>query len=447
MECYVKVMLILEIGFVVALIVINGLLAMSELAVVSSRPTRLRMMAHHGVAGAESALKLTSDPGKFLSTVQIGITLVGVLSGAFSGATLGVYLSDALGDLGVPNGVADALGVGTVVAVITYASLIVGELVPKQLALANPEALAARVAPVMNVLATVSSPLVVLLDVSGDIVLRLIGRDAPATDRVSEDEINLLIAEAESAGVLEPGEREMISAVMRLGDRPVRAVMTPRPEVDMIDIRDDLEKIRADIIASVHSRLPVASGKPGEVLGVIQAKDMVDAFLADKPLDIEALIRQAPVIPDTADALTVVEALGRSPLHIGLVHDEYGHFQGVVTNADILDAIVGSVQVSAEPTEPDVVQRADGSYLMSGTYPVDEMSDLIGVPLPAQRDFHTVAGFLLDRFGHLPTVGEQLDAHGWRFEVLDIDGRRIDKVLVSRVPKSHRAARSDHARR
>ncbi|KAA5595916.1 hemolysin family protein [Blastochloris sulfoviridis] len=435
-------MLIIELGFVVALIVLNGLLAMSELAVVSSRPARLRMMAERGVAGAERALLLAADPGKFLSTVQIGITLVGVLSGAFSGATIGLRLTDALAELGVPRGVADALGVGIVVALITYGSLIIGELVPKQLALSNPEAMAARVAPAMNILARISSPVVALLDMSGKAVLRLLGHDSEIVERITEEEIKSLIAEAETAGVLEPGERQMIAAVMRLGDRPVRAVMTPRTEVDMIDLRDDIDTIRADIVASAHSRLPVHDGSPDGVLGVIQAKDLVDAYLAGKPLDLRALIREAPVIPDTADALAVVEMLGQTPLHIGLVHDEYGHFQGVVTNADILESIVGSLQSEAGggPAEPDVVRREDGSYLISGTMPIDELSDLIGLPLPDSRDYHTLAGFLLDRFGHLPGVGEHVDANGWRFEVVDLDGRRIDKAMVSRVPKRHRAA-------
>lgn len=433
-------MLIVEIGFVVALIVLNGMLAMSELAVVSSRPARLRMMAERGVPGAERALQLTSDPGKFLSTVQIGITLVGVLSGAFSGATIGLRLTDFLLSFGVPGGAADALGVGIVVALITYGSLIVGELVPKQLALSNPEGVAARVAPAMHIMALVSSPVVALLNMSGKAVLRLLGQSSEIVERVTEDEIKALIAEAETAGVLEPGERQMIAAVMRLGDRSVRAVMTPRTEVDMIDLGDDLDTIRAEIIASTHSRLPVYDGTPDEVLGVIQAKDLADAFLENKTLDIRALVRPALVIPETADALDVVELLGHSPLHIGLVHDEYGYFQGVVTNADILESIVGSLQADTGPAEPDVVQREDGSFLISGTMPVDELGDLIGLPLPANRDYHTLAGFLLDRFGHLPGVGERVDAQGWRFEVVDIDGRRIDKVLVSRIPKRHRVA-------
>jgi putative hemolysin len=439
MLCQV-IMLTVEIGFVVALIVLNGLLAMSELAVVSSRPARLRMMADRSVPGAERALQLASDPGKFLSTVQTGITLVGVLSGAFSGATIGTRLADVLAELGVSSVWADALGVGIVVAIITYGQLIVGELVPKQLALANPESLAARVAPAMHVLAVVSSPVVALLNLSGNAVLRLLGRDTDFTERVTEDEIKALIAEAETAGVLEPGERQMIAAVMRLGDRSVRAVMTPRTEVDMINLSDDPDTICADIVGSTHSRLPVYDGTPDEVLGVIQAKDLADAFLQNKTLDIRGLVRPALVIPETADALDVVELLGHSPLHIGLVHDEYGYFQGVVTNADILESIVGSLQADTGPAEPDVVRREDGSYLISGTLPVDELSDLIGLPLPANRDYHTTAGFLLDRFGHLPGVGELVDAQGWRFEVVDIDGRRIDKVMVSRVPKRHRVA-------
>jgi putative hemolysin len=434
-------MLYFELAIVAVLILVNGLLAMSELAVVSSRKVRLQALVDRGVTGSRRALALASNPGRFLSTVQIGITLVGVLSGAFSGATLGLRLSDWLIEVGLPPRAADPIGVGVVVAVITFASLIVGELVPKQIALRNPERVAVRVAPAMTLLAQVASPLVWLLDVSGRLVLRLIGHRAGTQANVTEEEIRTVIAEAESIGLIEPGERQMISAVMRLGDRPVRAVMTPRPEVDMIDLNADDDTIRRTLADSIHSRLPVYEGSPDEMLGIIQAKDLVDAYLRGEQPDIRAHVRAAPVIPDTADALDVVDIIKQSPIHLGLVHDEYGHFEGVVTNADILEAIVGAFRTDEGAAEPDAVQRDDGSWLVSGLMPVDELAERLAIPMP-QTDggYHTVGGFVLNQLGHLPEVGERFEAYGWRFEVIDLDGRRIDKVLASRIALPRRSA-------
>jgi magnesium and cobalt exporter, CNNM family len=431
-------MLLLELTIVCVLIVLNGLLAMAELAVVSSRPARLRALVEREVIGARRALALASDPGRFLSSVQIGITLIGVLSGAFSGATLGVRLSDWLADLGLPRAVADATGVGIVVTVITYASLIIGELVPKQIALRDPEAIAVRVAPAMTILARAAAPLVWLLDMSGDIVLRLLGHPEETKQHVTDEEIRTLIAEAETAGVIEPGERQMIAGVMRLGDRPVRAMMTPRREIDMVDLSADTATVCSAIMGSVHSRLPVHEGNPDEVLGVVQAKELLDAYMCGKVPEIRGQIirdhvRQAPVIPDTADALSVVDLIKTSPVHIALVHDEYGHFEGVVTNSDILEAIVGVFRTDEGPVEPDAVQRDDGSWLVSGSMPADEMGERLGIDVPEDRSYHTAAGFVLEHMGHLPNVGEKFETHDWRFEIVDLDGRRIDKILASRV--------------
>ncbi len=427
-------MLVTEIAIVLVLVVINGLLALSELAVVSSRPGRLRILADRGVKGARRALALAADPGRFLSAVQIGITLVGIIAGAFSGATLAARLVDWFKARGLSEGVAEPLAYGVVVTVITYLSLIIGELVPKQLALRNPEAMACRVAPAMTWLSRVASPLVTLLDWSGKAVLKLLGQRSVSAARVTDEEIKTLVAEAESAGVLEPEERAMITRVMRLGDRPVRAVMTPRPEVDMIDLADDDAANKRRIMETGHSRLPVYEGSADAVFGVVQAKDLLDICLAGKALNIREFIRQAPVIPETMDALDVVNVLKSSRVHIGLVHDEYGHFQGVVTSFDILEAIVGEFRTEESLPEPDIVRRADGSYLVAGSMPVDELAELLGIQLPKDRNYHTVAGLALSAFGRLPDVGESVRWHGWQFEVVDMDGRRIDKVLVTRVP-------------
>jgi magnesium and cobalt exporter, CNNM family len=427
-------MLYIEIAIVTVLILLNGLLAMAELAVVSSRRSRLQAMADRNVVGSRRALALASDPGKFLSTVQIGITLVGVISGAFSGATLGLRLGDWLADLGIASGIAEPLGVAIVVALITYASLIVGELVPKQIALRNPEKIAVRVAPAMTMLAKVGSPLVWLLNVSGRVLLRALGHKAQSRTNVTEEDVRTLVAEAETAGVLEPGERAMISGVMRLGDRPVRAVMTPRPEVDMIDLTAEPDEVRRAIFESVHSRLPVHEGVPDGMLGVVQAKDILDAYLRGETPDIRTKVRHAPTLPATADALDVLESIKGSPVHMALIHDEYGHFEGVVTNADILEAIVGTFETDEGPAEVDAIQRDDGSWLISGTMPVDEMAERLAISLPKERGYHTAAGFVLNQLGQLPKVGELCDALGWRFEILDLDGRRIDKILATRIP-------------
>jgi putative hemolysin len=433
-------MLYVELAIVLLLILLNGLLAMSELAVVSSRKPRLQALADRGVVGSRRALVLASDPGRFLSTVQIGITLVGVLSGAFSGATLGLRLSGWLVGLGLSPQLADPAGVGIVVAAITYASLVVGELVPKQVALRNPERIAARVAPAMTLLARVASPLVWLLDTSGRLLLRLLGHKPGAAAHVTEEEIRTVIAEAESAGLIEPGERAMISAVMRLGDRPVRAVMTPRPDVDMIDLTADDETIRRTLADSIHSRLPVHDGSPDEILGIVQSRDLLEAYLRGGRPDIRMHVRAAPIIPDTADALDVVDIIKQSPIHMGLVHDEYGHFEGVITNADILESIVGAFRTDEWTTDPDAVQREDGSWLLSGLMPADEMAERLAIPIVKSTAYHTVGGFVLNHLGHLPKIGERFDAYGWRFEVVDLDGRRIDKVLATRVAITRRSA-------
>jgi putative hemolysin len=439
-DVYILTMLYIELAIVIVLIFVNGLLALAELAIVSSRRVRLRALVDREVVGARRALALASDPGRFLSTVQIGITLVGVLSGAFSGATLGLRLADWFVQLGLRSGIAEAVGVGLVVAVITYFSFVIGELVPKQIALRNPEKIAVRVAPAMTAMARIASPVVSFLDISGRAVLRALGYQAQAEHRVTDEEIRTLMAEAETAGVIEPGERAMIAGVMRLGDRPVRAVMTPRREVDMIDLTDDPDDIRRKIVETVHSRLPVHAGTPEEMLGVIQAKDLLDAYLRDERPDIRSQVRPGANVPDTADALDVVDVIKGSPVHMALVHDEYGHFQGVVTNADILEAIVGEFRTDEGPVEPDAVQRDDGSWLIAGSMPVDEMADRLSIAVPQERGYHTAAGFMLNQLGHLPDVGESFDSQGWRFEVVDLDGRRIDKIMAMRIAAGRRRA-------
>jgi putative hemolysin len=424
--------LLTEILIVVALTIVNGLLAMSELAVVSSRTARLKVLSDQGNKGAATAMRLAEDPGRFLSTVQIGITLVGVLSGAFSGATLGARLSEWLGTQGFSQSVSDTLGVGLVVVAITYLSLILGELVPKQVALRDPERVAARVAPAMSLLSKVGAPLVFLLDISGKAVLRLLGQKGESEERVTEEEVRTIIAEAETAGVLERDEREMIAGVMRLADRSARALMTPRREVEVIDLEDSVEEIREQLRATRRSRLPVQDGEADAIVGVVVVKDLIEFLQAGDAGELRALVQEAPIVMDTAGSLQVLREIRSSRVHMALVFDEYGHFEGIITPGDVLEAIIGAFQ-EEEEDEPAIVPRADGSYLVAGWMQVDEFSHELGIPIPRDADFQTVAGFILAELNHLPNVGESFDKGHWRFEVVDLDGRRIDKILVSRI--------------
>ncbi|MEP9389479.1 hemolysin family protein [Mesorhizobium sp. KR9-304] len=433
-------MVYLEIAIVAVLVCVNGLLAMSELAIVSARPARLKAMIDREVKGAGRALALGANPGRFLSTVQIGITLVGVLSGAFSGATLGERLTDMLIAWGMSPGVATPLGVGAVVAAITYGSLIVGELVPKQIALKDPEGIAVMVAPAMTILSKVSMPLVFLLDFSGRAVLWLLGQSGESEEKVTDEEIKMLVAEAEHHGTIESDERRMIAGVMRLGDRAVRAVMTPRTEIDWLNLEWDEAAAKKMLMETQHSRLPAGEGVVDNMIGVVQTRDLLAAMLEGKPFEPRKHIRTAPIAHDQADALDVLTILRESEVPVALVHDEYGHFEGIVTPADILEAITGVFRSDLdEQDEPPSVKREDGSWLLAGYMQADEMADQLGIDLPENRDYETVAGYILSHLHRLPATGECVDAQGWRFEVVDLDGRRIDKVIASRLPGVHRA--------
>ncbi|MBM3539891.1 MAG: HlyC/CorC family transporter [Alphaproteobacteria bacterium] len=426
-------MIWIEMAVVLVLMVANGYLAASELAVVSSRKPRLQRLANASVPGAAAALSLGKDSGRFLSTVQIGITLIGILAGAFSGATIAERFADYLETFSLSPAVAEAAAVILVVAVVTYLSLIVGELIPKQIALRNPERIAARVARSMTLLSRIASPVVTLLDASSRLGLRLMGAREASKQTVTNEEISTLVAEAESAGVVETAERNMITGVMRLADRSVQGIMTPRRDVDWIDLDDSDDEIHARIRTSHHSRLPVGRGGIDSVLGIIEAKDMLYACIDKGRIRARDHVKLAPVVPDSAGALEVLATLKASPIHMALVVDEYGVFEGVVTTADILEAIAGGFVGDAEGEVPRALRRDDGSWLFDGALPVDQMADVLAITLPGERSFHTVAGFLLQHLPRLPTAGESLVTDGWRFEIVDMDGRRIDKVLATRA--------------
>ncbi len=423
----------LDLVLILALIAINGLLSMSELAIVSSREARLKAMAKSGLKGAQFALNLAAEPGRFLSTVQIGITLIGILAGAYSGASLGEPVAQRLVLLGVDDETATTVGFGLVIVVVTYASLVIGELVPKQFALRNPEAIAAIVARPMSWLSKLTAPFVWLLDQTSALIFRLLGLNRETRNVVTAEELHLVVAEAQTAGVLEESERAIISGIVRLADRPVREVMTPRTDIDWIDIDCSPNEIRTALSETTHSRIPVAEGSVDNIVGVISTRDMLSALLDGRELDLKALTRKAPVIPDLMDAMDALAVLRSAEVPLALVHDEYGHLDGIVTPGSILATLAGAFAHDLdEGEEPPCVEREDGSWLVSGSANADVLGDRIGVNMPDERDYSTVAGFALSVLKRIPETGEVFKFDGYRFEVVDMDGRKIDKLLVSR---------------
>ena len=430
----------LDVVIIFLLVCLNGVFAMSELAVVSARKPRLKAMARSGRRGAQTALDLASDPGRFLSTVQIGITLIGILAGAYSGSSLGGPTGQRIALLGVAPDTAATLGFVLVIVVTTYASLVIGELVPKQFALRNPEGIAVTVALPMRVLSRVTAPFVWLLDRTSKGIFRLLRLNRESGDHVTAEDLHLVVAEAATAGVLEESERLLISSVVRLADRPTREVMTPRIEVDWIDVDADQETIRRKLIEASHNRIPVAEGSVDRLIGVVQARDVVSCLIAGKEIDLRVLMKPAPIVPDQLDAMDAMNVLRDSEVPMAFVHDEYGHFEGLVTPGNLLTALTGKFISSADfDTDPPLVERDDGSWWVSGSVSADAMAENLCISLPEDRDYATAAGFALSVLKHLPEVGERFTWRGWQFEISDMDGRKIDKILASEIKRGRRA--------
>jgi putative hemolysin len=425
-------MLALEIVIVLVLILINGMLAGSELAIVSSRRARLEAMAEQGSRGARVALRLVEDPGTFLSTVQIGITLVGIVAGAYSGATFADTLGDRLDGYAwiAPNG--DAIAIAIVVIVITYLSLVVGELVPKRIALTNPERAAAAVARPMLILSRVSAPAVWLLRHSSDFILGILGLSGERETEVTEEEVKLLIAEGTRTGVFEPEEREMIDGVLRLADRSVRAIMTPRADISWIAMDASSDEILRRLRDERYTQLLVCEDSIDHPVGVIDASDVISALVDNRDIGLRDIVRKAPVIPERTRILDLIEVFRREGEHFAVIVDEYGTTQGVVTSTDVLESIAGDLPDSAEDASPMIVERDDGSWLVDGLLPIDRFEDLVGIRGLRGGGFETVAGLVLDRLGRIPEAGTRMTLDGLTVEVIDMDGRRIDKLLVVR---------------
>lgn len=423
-----------DVLVILLLIALNGVFAMTELAIVSSRKARLEAMARSGRRGARIAIDLAADPNRFLSAVQVGITLIATLAGAFSGERLGGPAGARLERLGLAHHTAETLGFVLVIGATTFVSLIVGELVPKQIALRSPEPIAAVLAPPMHWLSRAAAPLVWLLDRTSAGMFRLMGLSRENEDQVTAEELHLVVAEASKSGVIEEHERSIISGVVRLANRPVREVMTPRTEVEWLDCNLPADTIRERLLGSAHTRLPVGDGSIDAVKGVVQARDVAAALFRGEPLDLARLMRKAPVVIDQLDAMDALTALRAADVPMALIHDEYGHFEGIVTPADLLAAIAGEFASDTHVDEaPSVVERADGSLLVAGAMAADALADRLGIHLPPDRDYATVAGLALAVLRRLPGEGESFVEQGWRFEVMDLDGRRIDKLLVSAV--------------
>src|SRR5690606_16879767 len=423
-----------DLAILAALILLNGVFAMSELAIVSARPARLRMAAERGSSGAKVALQLAADPGKFLSTVQIGITLVSIVNGAISGATLGAPVGERLALLGLSPEIAQSAGFALAIALTTYFSVVVGELVPKQLALRHAVPIAVIMARPMALLAKAAAPFVWLLDTSSNLLMRVLGIAHRGEPRLTAEELHMLFTEATHSGVIEEQERAIMSGVMRLADRPVRELMTPRTELDWLDLAASEEEIRSVMAESPHSLLPVAEGTVDRMLGVVKVKEVLATMLAGEPVSLAALLRKAEVVPDQLDAMDALRTLQQSGVAMAMVHDEYGHLEGVVTPADLLAAIAGNfVSHQDEGDEPMLVERDDGSLLIAGAIPADALAERLGLDLAEDREFATAAGYVLWVLKKLPLEGESFTDQGWRFEVIDMDGRKIDKLLVSRT--------------
>lgn len=424
---------VLEIVVLFLLLLANGVFAMSEIAVVSARKARLHQLADEGNAQARAALELSASPNQFLSTVQIGITLVGILAGAFGGATianeLGVYLNTI--PLFAPYG--DAVAIGLVVVVITYFSLVIGELVPKRLALNNAERIAAAVAAPMRTLSTVTAPVVWFLSVSTDLVLRLLRAKASDEPAVTEEEIKVMIEQGTQLGVFEEVEQDMIERVLRLDDRRINAVMTPRPQIIWLSFKNPVEEIQRKIRDNHYSRFPVVEDDLDSVVGIVYTKDLLAQYFAGETGNLRAVMKPTVFVPESISILKMLEMFKQKGTDLALVTDEYGGIEGLITFDDILESIVGDIPMIDSPAEPEAVQRDDGSWLLDGMLPIHQLKELLDVEtLPEEQDgiFHTVGGFVISQIGTIPTAGQHFDWATWRFEVVDMDERRVDKVLM-----------------
>lgn len=424
-----------EIFVILLLIGLNGLFAMAEIAVVSARRVRLDSMAREGSAGARVAIELIEAPNRFLSTVQVGITLVGIFAGAFGGATVAQNLAELLRQIPLLASYAGAISLAAVVGTITFLSVVVGELVPKRIALQNAERIAAFVARPMHVLSWLATPVVRLLSISTDALLTILGLEAQPQTAVTEEEIKGLVEQGAKAGMIHEAEREMVESVFRLDDRPLESMMTPRPEIVWLDLNESPEVTRRLVEQSNFSRFPVCEDDLDHVVGIVHTKDLLGDCLGDHAFDVGSAMREPLFVPESVHALTALDRFKTTGIHMALLIDEYGGIEGLVTLIDILEAIVGDIPTLEELVEPPIVEREDGSWLVDGLLPVEELKRHFQLEsLPSEGSFQTLGGFMVLMLGSVPATGDHFEWGNLRFEVADMDGHRIDKVLVEPSP-------------
>ncbi len=427
----------IEILFIFILILCNGFFAMSEIALVSARKVRLEQHAEEGDKGAKTALELTHSTSKLLSAVQIGITLVSMLTGVFGGATLAARLTTVLAGVYWMEKYASPISLTIVVLITTYFSLVLGELIPKKLALNNPEKIASRVSGFMRFISWLTSPLIHLLSASTELGMRILGVKPSLEPPITEEEIKVLIDQGTQVGVFGEAEQDMVEGVFRLNDRSINAIMTPRTEIVWLDLDDSKEQILKQVLESPYSRFPVAKGSLDNVIGILNAKDLLEKHITGKPYDIQDLVQKPLFVPENTQAVRVLEMERESGVHEALVIDEYGGVLGFVTLFDVLETIIGDLSSLDNKGEAEIVRREDGSYLLDGLLPIDEFKDLFDIDeLPEEEKvgFQTVGGFIINQLGSIPTTGQCFQWQGLRFEVVDMDQHRVDKVLVTRDP-------------
>jgi putative hemolysin len=426
-----------EILIVFLLTIGNAIFVMSEMAIVSVRKVRLQQMANQGNASARVALELANAPNQFLAIVQVGITLIIIVSGAFGESAISKQIVPLLSRIPLLAPYSEVIASVTAILIITYLTLVIGELVPKRLALNNPERIASAVAMPMRMFAKIASPVVHVLSGSTDLVVRLLGIQPSTEPQVTEEEIKVLIEQGTEAGTFEEAEQDMLNRVFRLGDRRVSALMTPRPDIVWLDLDDSAEVNRQVLIDHTHSQFPVCQGELDNVLGIIHVNDLLARCLSNQPLDLTTALRRPLYVPESTPGLKVLELFKQSSIHIAIVVDEYGVIQGLVTLNDILEEIVGDIPSIDAVDEPQAVQRDDGSWLVDGMLPVEEFFELFEIPELSREqrgNYHTMGGFVVTQLGRIPTAADHFEWRGMRFEVMDMDGNRVDKVLVVPVP-------------
>lgn len=426
-----------EALLIILLILVNGVFSMSELAIVSARKVRLEQWAKEGNAKARAALRLIASPTNFLSTVQIGITLIGISSGALGGATVAKTLKVSLDTVPLLQPYSEPLSFAIVVSIITYLSLVIGELVPKRLAMSNAEQIACAVAPPMRFLSNIGKPIVFLLSISTEALLGILGIQVNEDSQVTEEEIKVMIAQGAESGMFEEAEHDMVERVFRLGDRPIKSLMTPRTEIDWLDVDAPFEETQREVLESGHSRFPVARENLDNCVGIVEIKEFLNASLKGEQIDLVKVSSPPLYVAETASALSVLEQFKQSGDRVAMVTDEYGGVEGIVTLTDLLEAIVGDLPSSDRQGDPDAMQREDGSWLIDGMISSDRLREILEVeelPFEKEHNYHTLGGLMMTYLRHIPMVGEHFTWDRMRFEVVDMDGNRVDKVLVNISP-------------